>query len=52
MRLNPTLRTLTIEHVYRAGQSNVQYSLRVCAEVDRLALPVLEHVRIRMHDSR
>ncbi len=50
-RFNPTLRTLTVEHVYRAGENNVQYSLRVCAEIDRLALPALEHVHIRMHDS-
>ncbi len=50
MRLNPTLRTLTVEHVSHPGKNSVQYSLRVCAEVDRLVLPALEHVHIRRHD--
>ncbi|SJL14129.1 uncharacterized protein ARMOST_17584 [Armillaria ostoyae] len=49
MRLNPTLRTLTVEHVSRPNTNSVEYSLRVCAEVDRLALPALEHVHIRRH---
>ncbi|SJL14128.1 uncharacterized protein ARMOST_17583 [Armillaria ostoyae] len=51
MRLNPTLRTLIVEHVSRVWQSNLQYSLRICAEVDRLALPALERVHIRLHVS-
>ncbi|PBK65481.1 hypothetical protein ARMSODRAFT_1022285 [Armillaria solidipes] len=51
MRLNPTLRTLTVEHVSRAWRYNLQSSVRVWAEVDRLPLPALEHVHIRMHDS-
>ncbi len=42
MRLSPTLRTLTVEHVSRAW--NLQPFVRPWAEVDRLPLPALEHV--------
>ncbi|KAK0222719.1 hypothetical protein EDD85DRAFT_860858 [Armillaria nabsnona] len=51
MRLCPTLRTLTVEHVSRAWQRDLQPFVHPWAEVDRLPLPALEHVYIKLHDS-
>ncbi|KAK0471560.1 hypothetical protein IW261DRAFT_834979 [Armillaria novae-zelandiae] len=51
MLLNPTLRTLTVEHVSRFWKNNSQYFVPVWGEIDRLAPPALEHVHVRLHDS-
>ncbi|PBK82185.1 hypothetical protein ARMGADRAFT_1019774 [Armillaria gallica] len=50
MRLNPTLRTLTVEHFSEAYES-AMHELRAWKEIDRLALPALERVHIMLHDS-
>ncbi|PBK82188.1 hypothetical protein ARMGADRAFT_1038794 [Armillaria gallica] len=51
MRLSPTLRTLTVEHVSRIWEWKSPYSARPWAEVDRLALPALEHLHVRLHNA-
>ncbi|PBK65469.1 hypothetical protein ARMSODRAFT_435349 [Armillaria solidipes] len=51
MRLSPTLRTLTVEHVSRIWEWKSPYPARPWAGVDRLALPALERVHVRLHDA-
>ncbi len=51
MRLSPTLHTLTVEHVSRIWEWKSPNSARPWAEVDRLALPALEHLHVRLHDA-
>ncbi|KAK0226701.1 hypothetical protein IW262DRAFT_1363692 [Armillaria fumosa] len=52
MRLNPTLRTLTVEHFSRFWKKNTQYIFSGWGEIDRLDVPAtLEHVHVRLHSS-
>ncbi|KAK0434146.1 hypothetical protein EV421DRAFT_1357172 [Armillaria borealis] len=51
MRLSPTLRTLTVEHVSRIWEWKSPRPARPWAGVDRLALPALEHVHVKLHDA-
>ncbi|KAK0434142.1 hypothetical protein EV421DRAFT_2023188 [Armillaria borealis] len=55
IHLNPTLRTLTVERACHKWERSLPHSVNVWAQVDayldKLALPALQSVHVRLHDS-